>query len=258
MAYRDEGRTLALLLNDINKPRIPLNLKCSVYILYFYSIIALDDVLREQHKAKPRCWAGLGCSPGQGWGAGLSRPGSKAGSSVGRTVRVPTQVVISQSLARPRRASAGFKHDSVPTRIFISSSIWPRHRRNGPWQAPRANRRKPTGLLGAGWEIQIAKYTGRKPPRRVIASQGAASGSPVPAEPQTGPRNPGEAPGPTGARPSAGDAWSSSNGGCFHLLHANPCPPKPAYPRPRCSRETSPKLASRSSRQRGSPTRANC
>jgi len=43
-----------------------LNLKSSIYILYFYSVTALDDVFREQPQAKPRRWAGMGCGAGAG------------------------------------------------------------------------------------------------------------------------------------------------------------------------------------------------
>ena len=187
---RDIIHTLTPLLNTISKPRILLNLKCSIYILYFYSIIALDEVLREQHKAQPRCWAGMGCSPGRGWGAGMSSSSSKAGSSVERTVQVPRQVVISQSLAHPPRASAGFKHDSAPTRIFISSSIRPRHHRNGSRQASWAKTQ--TYWLAWCWLGNTdCKIHGEETVEEGgVLSQGAASGSRTPTEPQTGPPKP--------------------------------------------------------------------
>jgi len=180
----------------------------------------------------------------------MSSPGSKAGSSVGRAARVPTQAASSQSLAHPRRASARFKHDSAPRRIFISSSIRRRHGRNGPRRAPRANRHKP--LLGVGKEIGIAKYRARKPRRRVVSSLGS------PAEPQTSPPEPwrdGRSHGyPPQCRGCTVQLKCWKHGGCFHFFHANPHPPKPAHPLPLCSQEKSLKLASRSARQRGSPT----
>lgn len=104
---------------------------------------------------------------------------------------------VSQSLAHPRRAGVGFKHEPAPSHIFISSSTRPRHRRNGPRQAPQANGHEATRWLGVGWETGIAKFAARKRPRWVVSPQAAASGSQAPTEPQTGPPKPLERhPGP--------------------------------------------------------------